>query len=438
MSQKSRKLLQAIGDIDDCLVEAAAPAKQKRRVQPFVRWAYGIAACVMAAVSIGILQRQFTGSISASSVQPSISSEQPDHSGIQSSGWQSSVPSSGSEPPKTPSGDLPAVTPWQAYERGGAGGGESYMMNDISELKDAMPWSEETELESLPVFHNVYASTVGWTEEQRNRRCLPLLEGKKTSVEEMEALARSIAEDLGVTVGAVRTSTDRVNELPTRVILSCSGDVVITANNTLGARIEFKTPVSLPEGYRFDDEASFEELTAAGEYLMREYADLFHMARPTLNIYGGARDSHQKQVFSCYVYEGEGDLTQRMLNYHFNTVRFSPDSEGNLWLIDFTRFDLSDKLGDYPIYTVEEAKQRLAEGKYTASGPNFPDGAEIAKVELIYRGYGEITIMPYYRFYAELPRELWEQPLNGDPMKTYGAYYVPAVREEYINRRNAD
>ncbi len=435
MSQKSRKLLQAIGEIDDYLVEAAAPAKQKRRIRPFARWAYGIAACLVAAVSIGIVQRQFTGSISvsSSSVQSSISSEQPEHSGVQSSGS-----SSDSTPPKPPSGELPAVTPWQTYVRGGAGGGEVYMVNDISELKDAMPWTEDAELESLPVFHNVYASTVGWTEEQRNRRGLPLLEGKKTSAEEMEALARSIAEDLGATVEAVKVTSSREDALPTRVILSCSGDIVITANNTLGARIEFKTPVSLPEGYRFDDGASFEELTAAGEYLMEEYAGLFHMARPTLNIYGGARNSHQKQVFSCYVYEGEGDLTQRMINYHFNTVRFSPDSEGNLWLIDFTRFDLSDKLGDYPIYTVEEAKQRLAEGHYTASGPNFPDGAGIAKVELIYRGYGEITIMPYYRFYAELPRELWEQPLNGEPMKTYGAYYVPAVRDEYINRRNAD
>lgn len=312
------------------------------------------------------------------------------------------------------------------------------MMNDISELKNASPWTEDAELETLPVFHNVYASTVEWTEEQRKKRGLPLLEGKKTSVEEMEALARSVAEDLGVTVEAVRTFSYRGETLPTRVILSCSGDVVITADNTLGARIEFKTPISLPEGYRFDDEATFEELTAAGEYLMREYAGLFHMARPMLNIYGGARDSYQKQVFSCYVYEGEGDLTQRMLNYHFNTVRFAPDSEGNLWLIDITRFDLSDKLGDYPIYTVEEAKQRLAEEKYFSSCGDFPDDAEIARVELIYQGFGEITIMPYYRFYAELPEEWWEQPLDSEPMKTYGTYYVPAVREEFINGKNAD
>ena len=395
MSQKSRKLLQAIGEIDDCLIEAALPQKPKRRIQPLTRWAYGIAACIVAAVSIGLVQRQFAGSIADSP------------------------------------GELPAVIPRQAYGRGGAGY-EAYMAEDISELKSAIPWTEDAELETLPVFHNVYASTVEWTEEQRNKRGLPLLEGKKVSEEEMEALARSIAGDLGVTVESVRVAYDKVDASPARVTLSCSGDVAITANNTLGAKIEFKTPVSLPEGYCFDDEASFEELTAAGEYLMKEYAGLLHMEQPVLNICGGARDSSQRQVFSCYVYEGEGDLTQRMLNYHFNTVRFAPDSEGNLCLIDFTRFDLSDKLGDYPIYTVGEAKQRLAEGKYFSSCGDFPDGAEIARTELIYEGLGEVTIMPYYRFYAELPEEQWEQPLDGEPMRTYGVYYVPAVREEYI------
>ena len=36
--------------------------------------------------------------------------------------------------------------------------------------------------------------------------------------------------------------------------------------------------------------------------------------------------------------------------------------------------------------------------------------------------------MPYYRFYVELPDMERE---NG--LKTYGAYYVPAVKGEYIS-----
>jgi hypothetical protein len=53
----------------------------------------------------------------------------------------------------------------------------------------------------------------------------------------------------------------------------------------------------------------------------------------------------------------------------------------------------------------------------------------VAKVELVYRTGGtEQYFMPYYRFYVELPDMERE---NG--LKTYGAYYVPAVEGEYIS-----
>lgn len=51
----------------------------------------------------------------------------------------------------------------------------------------------------------------------------------------------------------------------------------------------------------------------------------------------------------------------------------------------------------------------------------------IAKVELIYRtGASEQYYMPYYRFYVEIPE------LEEDGLKTYGAYYVPAIESQYI------
>ena len=54
--------------------------------------------------------------------------------------------------------------------------------------------------------------------------------------------------------------------------------------------------------------------------------------------------------------------------------------------------------------------------------------AKLKKAELIYRtGEYEEYYMPYYRFYVELPEEERE---NG--LKTYGAYYVPAVESSYI------
>lgn len=436
MSKKSKKLLHAISDIDDQLIENAdTPGKKKRPI--IYRWFYGAAACIVAAVSIGVTY-QFRAAESIAS------------SSTQSPGTSSSVPAVSGTPSVE---ELPAVTPWQSYGGSGAMGYEGYMATDISELKNANPWTEDVHLNTLPVFRNVYASTAQWQEEARKEQNLPLLEGKRATAEEMEALARSVAEDMGVTVksvkvdpteeylAAVKEKLEKVGDslseedtLPTRVTLTCSGDVSIKVDTTLGARIEFNTPISLPEEYRFAYDASYEEMTAAGEYLMGEYEGLFHMEKPVLNITGGDRNIYGEQSFSCYIYEGAGDLTQQILNYHFNIVRISPNDDGKLWLIDFTRFDLSDKLGDYPIYTAEEAEKRLLEGHYITSVPeDLPEADKVVKTELVYRGTGDITIMPYYRFYVELPEEYAPSvTVDGKPMKDYGAYYVPAIREEYV------
>lgn len=61
--------------------------------------------------------------------------------------------------------------------------------------------------------------------------------------------------------------------------------------------------------------------------------------------------------------------------------------------------------------------------------PHGLPGAEyVEDVELLYLlGRREQYFMPYYRFLVELPQEARE---NG--LKSYGAYYVPAVEEEYL------
>lgn len=58
----------------------------------------------------------------------------------------------------------------------------------------------------------------------------------------------------------------------------------------------------------------------------------------------------------------------------------------------------------------------------------MPGKEYIKKAELIYRvDVRSEYYIPYYRFYIELP----EAERDGG-MKTYGAYYVPAVEGKYI------
>lgn len=59
----------------------------------------------------------------------------------------------------------------------------------------------------------------------------------------------------------------------------------------------------------------------------------------------------------------------------------------------------------------------------------MPGSEYIAKAELVYRsGPLEEMLIPYYRFYVLLP----EEELSGEGLKSYGAYYVPAIEDEYI------
>ena len=90
--------------------------------------------------------------------------------------------------------------------------------------------------------------------------------------------------------------------------------------------------------------------------------------------------------------------------------------------------DLSQKMGDYPIINTEKAKELLLKGNYITTVPyELPGEKFIAKTELVYRtGAREAYFMPYYCFYVEIPEE------ERDGLKTYGAYYVPAVEEEYL------
>ena len=79
--------------------------------------------------------------------------------------------------------------------------------------------------------------------------------------------------------------------------------------------------------------------------------------------------------------------------------------------------------------SMEEAYERLLNGNYITSVPYAITDAElICKGELVYRNSKtEETFLPYYRFYVELPEMRRENGLTD-----YGAYYVPAIRSEYL------
>lgn len=390
---KSEILLQAIGKIDDELIANAGEIRSKNRIKMWLSCG-AVAACIALVV--------FAGSVA---------------------GWFSPIESSP---------ELPMLT---ISEDSGGMGFEGYMAYDISELVNANPWSEDAKLSTLPVFKSKL-----YHDENMNMRGMDF--------EAMRAMLLDTAERLGMdTDNLVITDDTPSAEMqaatvekfasmgeevpdgyfdPTSLIVEQDG-IRIEVVPAMNAIITFDPAKVFPNGLGFHYYSPYEDVEKTAEYIKEEYKELLNMYNPITDINGGDYNIYGERGVDLCFYDGAEDLTQRIINYNFYYTSFSCNESEELLHVCVHNCDLSDKVGDYPIITAKEAKKLLLSGNFVTSVPyDFPGGEYVKKVELIYRtdaGY----YIPYYRFYVELP----EAEREGG-MKTYGAYYVPAVKEEYI------
>lgn len=355
--------------------------------------------------------------------------------------WYAGILNNGSDIPNRDMDDIK----YQNTEVGvgkdinGAMGFEGYMAYDISELVSANPWREDAAITTLPVYKN----PITYNEQ---------LNASGADFDKMRELLIEIAGRMGVDTNEVTVTVDAPDEATTQEIaekLQGVGDTVsdgyfdpsislmietegmqIKIDQNMTVEIRFDPAVSLPSEYHFTDHASYEDISDVAEYLKTEYKDLIGFDDPQINIYGGDYNIYSEQGYDIEFFDANGGDTEQIINYNFNRVAFYCDYEGKLFLARVFRPDLSELVGDYPIITPEEAAELLSNGSYVTSVPYEMPGMEyVKKVELVYRtGIMEEYYMPYYRFYIELP----EVERDGE-MKTYGAYYVPAVSGEYIS-----
>ena len=308
-------------------------------------------------------------------------------------------------------------------------GYEGYMAYDISEIVSSNPWTQDKGISTLPVYKNVLV----YDENER----VPNADFNK-----MRKLLLDVAKRLGLHADTLEITDNAPDEkqqakirekfaatgetvpegyfAPTAVIARGDG-VEIEVDGQMTAKIMFEPAVSLPDEYRFTRYATHEQTAAVAKYLKEQYKDLIGMDDPQIDLYGGD--------YGIGFFNGSKDNIAQILNYNFNRVAFYGDDDGKLFLARVYQPDLSEKTGDYPVITAEEAKELLGNGHFiTAVAEEMPGVEYIAKTELIYRTSGrEQYFMPYYCFYVELPGEE-----RADGMKTYGDYYVPAVEGKYL------
>lgn len=284
---------------------------------------------------------------------------------------------------------------------------ESYFAYDISELYDGNPWKEEWNIETLPVFYNIELKN----ETQKDKDTKSRIQYKREFLEQ-------VAKKFGVTNKDTITYDTRNIFLETKTHsfqMNLSQDILC---------IKFKKSTTLPFLY---EQESTEQAEKVISYFIDTYKDCFDWkeAEKALSCW---YDVYGKKYFSLYAYENGNTLEEKLLNYHFNRAYFRMGEKNELKTIFFRKTDLSQKIGDYPIITAEEAKQLLYHQKYTSvSGNTFFQNMTLVKTELVYKDsiYDSI-FMPCYKFFVQLP----EEKENG--LRHYDVYYIPAIQEQYL------
>lgn len=323
-------------------------------------------------------------------------------------------PTSSPDVPDPVPTELPTLPVSMGPSLGGYGF-EGYYVRDISDLKNTSPSQIGSLPDTLPVFRN---ATGGY----------PLQAATEEYKAKMLTLCRSVAGRLGWDAENMTVVWDERNGglVPTTV----------TATGADGVKIEvdqFMTvTISYPDRNRpFSENVlpTYDDAHKLAEKLLAEYRDLMNFANPQICITGGYYNIDGEQSYDIAFVETGGTQTEELLAFFFHGAEFFCNEGGEPWLIHLRCTDLSDKVGDYPIITAQQAQAQLVAGHYiTSCGWEMPGEAYIRKVELVYRtGEYDEYFMPYYRFYVEL---LEEAPVEG--CMHLAAYYVPAVAEEYL------
>ena len=351
------------------------------------------------------------------------------------------------KPPEVAS-DLPMLTVTENFGNSGMGY-EGYTVYDFSEIKNANPWTPDCHLTTLPVYKNVLEFEYYYGHQLIGNLDYESMLG---FLYELASDLGLSPEDLTVTDNNPKNNSQSIDKLTDTAryhgiedvegfIEKCSQATVFTATAEgikitvypdMRADIFFEPTRDLPEKYDLGIYSSYEEKLTAAKYLKKEYRDFIDYTSPKINIYGGDYDIYKNQNYAVSFFDSHGSLAEQIVNYNFFSTGFYGHVESKgLWIIRTFRPDLSQKVGDYPVISVEEATGLLNAGNYVTSAPqSFPGEDHIAGVELVYRhGMHDKYFIPYYRFYAELPPSGWAVE-NG--FKNYVTYYVPAIESQYI------
>lgn len=324
----------------------------------------------------------------------------------------------------------------------GSGG---IMAEDISRLDEKSPWSEAAHLTEMPVLRNNAAS---------DSKGVFGTDGFFLDKDQMTKIAKNTATAFGVWIAGYNEDresitfeaedseeTEGIEDGLYALNAVCSGGVEIRVYSDGNIFIDIGDK-DLPEQYHFTNhDTTDEEAAEALEYLKDKYASLAGYKNPKVyscvdKFYDG--DDNR----SYYMYDEYKDLRQSIISHDIGNVEFEATDDGKLYGIWIHNpFCTTTYVGDYPIISVDSAREKLFAGDYYTSIPDeecFYGGElsadNIVKVDINYHRCGESYYIPYYRFFVELDPEKSEDVSKvPEGAKLYGMLYVPAVEPEYLD-----
>lgn len=436
------QLFRAIGQAEDDLLERS----ENRRLRPWRRWAaLAAAACLLLGIGLGVgiwlpgpVEGLSTGEAGGSA--------------------QATEPENGGQP----EGLASLALDWDTS--GDAGPGEAFWTTDPAQLIAGSPWTESDALTTLPVYRRTATQAqeipVRW----------------RLTAREQAALARSLAVEWGADPAQVYEE-DRMTYCGNG--FSGSWEDYQALLDRLSAREPAQYP-GQQDQYNYDaniqsvslelDEMSVSvddsgerwcialaqgpqivqsppedltELQQSLEQMGQELADRLGYRQPAVcwtmdyaTDYAVEGEIGIRPVLRTGLYEGYGSLEQQIVSYSLNRADpYASGEEGENFAIWVTSTDLSNKLGDYPVLSLAEARQQLEEGAYYCStGDTFPGLDQVAAVEIVYRG--SQILAPYYRFIVQVDTSQLSpdivSAMEQDGCKHYAAFYVAAVESEYL------
>lgn len=332
---------------------------------------------------------------------------------------------------------LPKITYRDLKNNGMGLGPGGLMAYDASELVNSNPWNKDMVIDILPVYKAPYI---------KGGETKPT----KDELEYMRILLLKTAKSLGVDLEKVTITDDVPSEEQKAAIIKKvfdknpvpedyfdpaelridTNEFLIKVSSDFRVFIDFKKNMKLPDDYKYRENVGYDDAVKIAEYLKSKYNELLGFKDTKISVESKGYNIYLEKSYRILIYESLPLDVDTIVSYNLRQALFSLDYEdGTLSAIFIENINPTQKVGDYPIITIDRATELFKEGKFiSASVSKVPDWDTVKKIELIYlKVPGQDYILPYYEFTVQGGSE----PVYKD-LLAFPSCYVPAIEPEFI------